>query len=151
MRRHHMRRTVLAAFTIFALTSSGFGQSEQMTIKQISREQLPRLGNRTLFVHTPTTNSTECASISSNAITPQVAPRLGRTILAEALVYSKSTVGYVFLISYQHGPYEVYLASYTQRACALTESQSHSRVFAGDNPFNEAKAYYHELFNELSE
>jgi hypothetical protein len=60
-------------------------------------------------------------------------------------------VGYVFLISYGLGYYEVYFASYTQRACALNESQSRGRMFAGDDRFSEAKAYYHRLFNELSE
>jgi hypothetical protein len=141
-----MRHIVLVASTILALASSAFGQSEEMTVEQITRQ-----GSRVLFVFKPKTNNQECRAVSANAITPQVAPRLGRTILAESLVYSKNAVGYVYLISYAHGPYEVYFASYTQRACTLTEAQSHGRVFAGDNPFNEAKIYYHELFNELSE
>jgi hypothetical protein len=143
---HHMRRIVLVASTIFALTSMAFAQSEQMTI-----EQIPRQGGRIIFVYKPATNDVPCRSINASALTPQVAPRLGRTILAEALVYCSNAVGYVFLSSYVNGPYEVLFASYTQRACVLAEAQSHDRFFVGDNRFNEAKAYYHSLFNELSE
>jgi hypothetical protein len=141
-----MRRIVLVASTICAMASSAFAQSEQMTI-----EQIPRQGGRIIFVYKPVTNNQECRAVGANAITPQVAPRLGRTILAESLVYSKNAVGYVFLISHVHGPYEVLFASYTQRACVLTEALSHDRFFVGDNRFNEAKAYYHSLFTELSE
>jgi len=141
-----MRRTVLVAATTLALTFSAVGQSEQGTI-----EPIPRQGGRIIFVFKPTTNDMKCPSINANAITPQVAPRLGRTIFAEALVYGSDAVGYVFLISYAHGPFEVYFSSYTQKACALTESQSHNRVFVGDDRFKEAKAYYHDLFNQLSE
>ncbi len=144
--RHHMRRLVLVASTIFALTFSASGQSEEMTIEQITRP-----GGRIFFVFKPMTNNTQCPSISASATTPQLAPRLGRIILAEALVYGSNAVGYVFLISHANGAHEVYFSSYTQRACALTESQSHNRFFATDNRFNEAKAYYHSLFNELSE
>jgi hypothetical protein len=80
-----------------------------------------------------------------------MAPRLGRTIFAESLVYGRNAVGYVFLTSYENGYFEVYFASYTQRACVLTESQSRGRGFAGEDRFNEAMAYYQSLFNELSE
>jgi hypothetical protein len=142
----HMRRIVLVASTIFGLTSAASGQSEETTIVQI-----PRLGSRVLFAFKPAANKMECPSINANAITPQVAPRLGRTILAEALVHTKKAVGYVFLISYANGPYEVYFSSYTPRDCALTESQSHGRVFVGVDPFKESRIYYHDLFNELSE
>ena len=50
-----------------------------------------------------------------------------------------------------HGVYEVYFSSYTRRACAVIESQSHKRAFVTDNRFDEAKAYYHTLLNELTE
>jgi len=72
----------------------------------------------------------------------------GRTILRKHSI-QQQRVGYVFLISYRYGTHEVYFSSYTQRACALTESQSHQRVFVTDNRFNEAKAYYHSLLSEL--
>jgi hypothetical protein len=141
-----MRRIVLVASTIFALTFPALGQSEQLTI-----ERIPRQGGRIIFVLKPATDDTHCTTLNANAITPQLAPRLGRTIFAEALVYNNNTVGYVFLISYGSGPHEVYFATYTQRSCTLTEAQSHKRAFIGDDRFNEAKAYYHDLFNELSE
>ena len=143
-----MRRVVLVASTIFALTGSAFGQSEN---ERMTVEQMPRPGGRVLFVHKPTTNNTQCPTIDASAITPQVAPRLGRTIFAEALVHSGNTVGYVYLILWAHGVYEVYFSSYTRRACAVTESQSHKRAFVTDNRFDEAKAYYHTLLNELTE
>jgi hypothetical protein len=143
---HHMRRIVLAASTILALTVSAAAQSEEGTIEQIARP-----GGRIIFVFKPATNTMQCPSIDTRAITPQVAPRLGRTIFAEALVYGRNAVGYVFLISYGAGFHEVYFASYTQRACVLDESQSRGRAFVGDDRFNEAKAYYHSLLNELSE
>ena len=104
-----------------------------------------------IFVFKPTTDTMPCPSVDARAITPALAPRLGRTIFAEALVYGSNAVGYVFLISYGNGAHEVYFSSYTQRACALTESQSHQRVFVTDNRFNEAKAYYHSLLSELLE
>ena len=141
-----MRRIVLAAATILASTFSALGQSEQMSVVQI-----PRQGGRIIFVHKPTTHNMQCPTINANNTTPLVAQRLGRTIFAEALVHSSNAVGYVFLISYSHGPHEVYFSSYTQRDCILDESQSHKRVFLGDTRFNEAKAYYLSLINELSE
>jgi len=144
----HMRCIVLLVSMIFALTFPALGQSEPMTIEQM---QIPRLGGRTIFVLKPTTDNVQCPSIDPRATTQWMAPRLGRTILAEALVYSSNAVGYVFLVSYGNGAHEVYFSSYTQRACALTESQSHQRVFVTDNRFNEAKAYYHSLLSELLE
>jgi hypothetical protein len=140
-----MRRTVLVASTILALTVSAFGQSEQMTM-----EQIPRVGGRVIFVAKPTTNTTECRSLDASTTTPQIAPRLGRTIVAEALIYNSDAAGYVYLISYGYGPYEVYFSHFTQRFCTLNESQSHKRAFVGDDRFNEAKSYYHSLLNELS-
>jgi hypothetical protein len=137
---------ILVASTIFALTFPASGQSEEMSVVQI-----PRQGGRIIFVHKPTTHNMQCPTINANNTTPLVAPRLGRTIFAEALVHSSNAVGYVFLISYSHGPHEVYFSSYTQRDCFLDESQSHKRVFLGDTRFNEAKAYYLSLINELSD
>jgi hypothetical protein len=128
-----------------ASTSPALAQSDQPAIERIARP-----GGRIIFVFKPTTSDTACPSLDASAITPQLAPRLGRTIFAESLVYNGNTVGYVFLISYSTGFHEVYFARYTQKACALTESQSHKRAFVGDR-FNEATAYYHSLFNELSE
>jgi hypothetical protein len=141
-----MRRLVLLASTIFALTFSASGQSEEMTIEQITRP-----GGRIIFAFKPTTNNMQCPSINARVTTPLMAPRLGRIILAEALVYGSHSVGYVFLIWYPNGAHEVYFSSYTLRDCTLTESQSHNRFFVTDNRFDEAKAYYHSLFNELSE
>jgi hypothetical protein len=141
-----MRRIVLGAATTLALTFSAVGQSEQMSVVQI-----PRQGGRIIFVHKPTTHNMQCPTINANNTTPLVAQRLGRTIFAEALVHSSNAVGYVFLISYSHGPHEVYFSSYTQRDCFLDESQSHKRVFLGDTRFDEAKAYYLSLINELSD
>ena len=141
-----MRRFVLAAASILALPFSASGQSEGVTVERIVRP-----GNRVIFVSKPTTNDMQCQSINASTTTPQIAGRLGRTILAEALVYTGNTVGYVFLISYANGPHEVYFSSYMRRECILDETQSHKRVFVGENRFNDAKAYYHSLFNELSE
>jgi hypothetical protein len=141
-----MRRTVLLASAILAWTSGAFGQSEEMTI-----EQIPRPGGRVMFVAKPTSNDVQCTTLDAGATTPSIATRLGRTILAEALIYNSNAVGYVYLISYGIGPYEVYFSRYTKRACVLTESQSSKRAFIGDNRFHEAKLYYHDLFNQLSE
>jgi hypothetical protein len=141
-----MRCIVLAACAMVAMSFPAMAQSEPVTV-----EQLPRFGGRALFIYKPATGRTDCPTIDASAITPLVAPRLGRTILAEALVYGTNNVGYVFLVSWAtEGPFEVYLSSYTQRACALRESQSHQRYFFAGN-FNEAKSYYHSLFTELSE
>src|SRR2546426_1034560 len=104
-----MRRIVLVASAIFALTFPALGQSEQMTVVQI-----PRQGGRITFVHRPTTHNVQCPTINANNTTPSVAPRLGRTIFAEALVHSSNAVGYVFLLTYPNGAYEVYFSSYTQ-------------------------------------
>ena len=142
----HMRRSVLVASTIFALTLPASGQSEQMSVVQI-----PRQGGRIIFVHKPTTHNMQCPTINASNTTPQVAPRLGRTIFSEALVHSRNAVGYVFLLTYPNGAYEVYFSSYTQRDCFLDETQSHKRAFLGDTRFNEAKAYYLSLINELSD
>ena len=141
-----MRRIVLAAATILASAFSALGQSEQMSVVQI-----PRQGGRIIFVHKPTTHNMQCPTINANNTTPLVAPRLGRTIFAEALVHSSNAVGYVFLLTYPNGAYEVYFSSYTQRDCVLDETQSHKRAFLGDTRFNEAKAYYLSLINELSD
>src|SRR2546428_13967153 len=68
--RHHMRRLVLVASAIFALTFSASGQSEEMTIEQITRP-----GGRVIFVFKPTTNNMQCPAIDARATTPQLAPR----------------------------------------------------------------------------
>ena len=91
-----MRRIVLAAATIIGLTVPVLGQSATMV-------QIPSLGGRTLFVVKPPTETAECPSLNVNAITPWVVPRLGRTILADALVYS--LVGVVFFLVFQDPVY----------------------------------------------
>ena len=145
-----MRRIVLASATILALVLPGLsqplGQSEEMTV-----ERLTRPGNRTVFVSKLVTDTRECPTLDVRETTPFKAQRLGRAVLAEALVYTDSTVGYVFLIAYANGPHEVYFSSYTKRNCALDEAQSHGRVFVGDDRFKQARLYYHSLFTELTE
>ena len=141
-----MRRIVLTSATIFALALPASGQSGDMTV-----ERLTRPGNRTVFASKPAADTRECPTIDARETTPVKAPRLGRTVLAESLVYTDSAVGYVFLISYANGPHEVYFSSYIKRNCVLDESQTHGRVFVGDDRFKQARAYYHNLFNELSE
>jgi len=146
-----MRHIVLASATMVAVTLSGFVlpsavQSQDMTIERVTRP-----GNRNIFVFKPVSDDTQCQTVDARETTPQKAPRLGRSVLAESLVYTDTTVGYVFLISYANGPHEVYFASYTKRNCSLDETQSHGRVFVGDDRFKQARIYYHNLFNELSE
>jgi hypothetical protein len=141
-----MRRIVLAAASILATTFAASAQSEDVTIEAMRRPQ-----NRVLFIARPTADDKPCESVDASRITPQVAPRLGRTIFAESLVYNGNVVGYVYLISHANGPHEVYFASFTQDACTLKESQTHKRVFVGETRFDEAKSYYQSLFNELSE
>jgi hypothetical protein len=161
-RTEHMRRIVLISATIVALAFPGvsqslgqglgqslspsLGQSEEMTVERLSRP-----GNRTIFVSKAASDDMPCQTVDAREITPQKAPRLGRTVLAEALVYTDNTLGYVFLISYANGPQEVYFASYTKRNCVIGEVQSHGRVFVGDDRFKQARIYYHSLFNELTE
>src|SRR5262245_10608808 len=141
-----MRRIVLGSAAILAVAFPAIGQPEEMTV-----ERLIRPGNRTIFASKPVSDTRECPTIDARETTPLKAPRLGRTVLAEALVYTDNTVGYVFLISYANGPHEVYFSSYTKRKCALDETQSHGRVFVGDDRFKQARTYYHNLFNELTE
>ena len=116
-------RLVLASATMLALAIPALGQSEEMTV-----ERLTRPGNRTVFVSKPKEDTQQCPTIDARETTPLKAPRLGRTVLAEALVYTDSTVGYVYLISYANGPHEVYFSSYTKKNCSLNEAQSHGRV-----------------------
>jgi hypothetical protein len=141
-----MRRIVLISATLLALAFPALGQSEDMTI-----EQLTRPGNRIVFANKLKSDTRECPTIDARETTPLKAPRLGRTVHAEALVYTDSTVGYVYLLAYGNGPYEVYFSSYTKMNCRLDEAQSHGRVFVGDDRFRQARSYYHNLFNELSE
>src|SRR5205085_6594828 len=123
-----------ACATLLALTLPGFGQSEEMMV-----ERLTRPGNRTVYAFKPRQDTQECQTIDARETTPLKAPRLGRIVLAEALVYTDNTVGYVYLISYANGPHEVYFSSYTKRNCALGEAQSHGRVFVGDDRFKQAR------------
>ena len=157
-----MRRIVLASATLLASSFSGmsptlsqllgqsdvqpWGSSEGMVV-----ERLTRPGNRTVFASRLATDTQPCPTIEGRETTPLRAPRLGRTVLAEALVYTDSTVGYVYLIAYANGPHEVYFSSYTKSNCRLEEAQSHGRVFVGDDHFKQARLYYHSLFNELTE
>ena len=146
MRRIVLTSAILASAAIVALTFPAVGQSEDMTV-----ERLTRPGNRTVYAIKPTADTRECPTIDARETTPLKAPRLGRIVLAEALVYTDSTVGYVYLIAYGNGPHEVYFSSYTKKNCSLDEAQSHGRVFVGDDRFKQARLYYHNLFNELSE
>jgi len=165
-RNVHMQRIVLASATILTLAlptmlastppamSQSLGQSvggpsgppEGMVI-----ERLTRPGNRTVFATRLATDTQPCPTIEGRETTPLRAPRLGRTVLAEALVYTDTIVGYVYLLAYANGPHEVYFSSYTKNNCRLEEAQSHGRVFVGDDHFKQARLYYHSLFNELTE
>ena len=157
-----MRRIVLASATILAmvlpLTPPASSQSLGQSLGQPSGpsegmvvERLTRPGNRTVFASRLATDTQPCPTIEGRETTPLRAPRLGRTVLAEALVYTDSTVGYVYLIAYANGPHEVYFSSYTKSNCRLEEAQSHGRVFVDDDHFKQARLYYHSLFNELTE
>lgn len=137
------RIALLVALMLASIFPAG-AQSEQGTIESILG---PR--NRMTFVFKPATNKLNCPSIDMSATTPQKAQRLGQTIFAEALLYW-NTIGYLFLISNDNGPHEVYLATYTQRACAVDEARLHWRGFTGENRFSDAKAYYHSLLHEFS-
>src|SRR5437016_4850395 len=114
-RNVHMRRIVLASATLLAsvlpVTPPALSQSlgpsfgppsgppEEMIV-----ERLTRPGNRTVFASRLATDTQPCPTLEGRETTPLRAPRLGRTVLAEALVYTDSTVGYVYLIAYANGP-----------------------------------------------
>ena len=161
-----MRRIVLASATILALVAllllpSGLPALSQAVGQSLGQrlgpgdgmvvERLTRPGNRTVFVSKQATDNETCSTLDMRETTPLKAPRLGRTVLAEALVYTDTTVGYVYLIAYSNGPHEVYFSSYTKTNCRVDEAPSHGRVFVGDDHFKQARSYYHNLFNELSE
>ena len=161
-----MRRIVLASATILALVallllpsglpalSQSLGQSFGQRLgptEGMVVERLTRPGNRTVYVSKQATDTEPCPTLDMRETTPLKAPRLGRTVLAEALVYTDTTVGYVYLLTYSNGPHEVYFSSYTKTNCRLDEAQSFGRVFVGDDHFKQARLYYHSLFNELTE
>ena len=161
-RNVHMGRIVLASATILALvlssTPSALSQSSGQAAGQPPGasegtvvERLTRPGNRTVFATRLATDTQPCPTIEGRETTPLRAPRLGQTVLAEALVYTDTNVGYVYLISYANGPHEVFFSSYTKNNCRLEETQSHRRVFVGGDHFKQARLYYHSLFNELTE
>jgi hypothetical protein len=139
-----MRRIMFASAILAGSIVSADSQFEEGTIEPIVA---PR--NRMIFVFKPARQNTNCSSIDTTATTPEKAQGMKQTIFAEALVYGKN-FGYVFFIANSNGRHEVYFASYTLRGCAIDEAQNHKMVFMGENRFNEAKAYYHTLLNELS-
>ena len=65
-------------------------------------------------------------------------------VFSESLIHG-NTLGYVYWVTQDDGPHEVFFATFEYSNCAIGETKRDDRLFSGSGGYEQARAYYMEL------